>query len=144
MTSRPYDSRGRAWVKWLCPYDFLHIIAVSVWSVPFKGRIGLGVMELRTLLPLIYIVIIILVSFVKSSFPSTVIEGRRLRLMREGGTRKGCPSSFSWLDRFIFAFQPPFRTSIALRPFLVAFLLLQCVSKAGASERICIYPPFPC
>jgi len=82
-------------------------------------------MELRTLLPLIYIVIIILVSVVKSSSPSTVIEGGRLRLMRESGARKGCPSSFPWLDRFIFAFQTPFRTSIALRPFFVAFLLLQ-------------------
>lgn len=59
--------------------------------------------------------------------------------MRESIPSEGCPSSFSRLHSFIFAFQTSLDTAIAARSFLVAFLLLSLLSDQGIErvEQLC-------
>ena len=132
LAARTNKSRGGAWVQWLCPYNFLHITAVSIRCLPFYRRVGLGVLKLRTLLPFMCTLVVIPIPFEESSWPSVVVKCRGFGLVRESRTCERCPSSFSWFDGFIFAFQTSFRTSIALGTLFVAFLLLRSISKDGA------------
>lgn len=80
-----------------------------------------------------YIVVVVSISIEEPSRPPVITKDRSVGVAGESRAREGCPSLFSGLDWFIFAFQTTLSTSIALGSLLVAFLFLRIVSSRGES-----------